>query len=112
MWLGDMTIAVTVDVKTTLYHDQFFVIDIFHFNSNVHVRCCSCCFDLLFYRNNYKRVKFIVHYCISKTVTPLALFFQIEFLCFCSSIRRQTCVARNTATAAQIMVLMTEATKG
>ena len=39
----------------------------------------------------------------SNTATPLALLVLTELLCFRSFIRQQTCVATNTATAAQIM---------
>ena len=47
----------------------------------------------------------------SNTATPVALFVQIELLCFCSCIPQQTCVATNTAIAAHIeMVLVLERT--
>ena len=39
----------------------------------------------------------------SNAASPLALFLRIEPLYFCSCIRKQTCVATNTATAEQIM---------
>ena len=38
----------------------------------------------------------------SNTATPLALFLRIELLSFGSCIRRQTCIATNTASVAQI----------
>ena len=39
----------------------------------------------------------------SNTATPLALSVRIELLCFCSCIRKETSIATDTATAADIM---------
>ena len=46
------------------------------------------------------------------TATPLALFVRIELLCFSSCIRQQTCVATNTAIAAQIMTIWFHCSRG
>ena len=59
------------------------------------MKCCSffCEYTGMLYRTGLP----------SNAATPLALFVRVGPLCFCMYTRRQTYVAVNTTTAAQIM---------